>query len=140
MENLITEQTEKKSRTTEVYQEFLIKELHKKVNGVFDYIDNHLLPLVNGLREEVQTLKDQKQTLTSDNGIFKVKSIFLNKEYEYMGKTFNRYVVELEGFPSPFIMDRKSKNAVNPVIGGNIFCKIDGDKLKYVEVIHTLDN
>ncbi len=140
MENLTPLEAERKGRTTELYQTHLIKELDKKIDGISEYIDKHLVLLVYKLREEVQTLKDQKQIPASDNGIFKVKSIFFNKEYEYMGKTFNRYVIELEGFPSPFIMDRKSKNVINPEIGGNIFCKIDGDKLKDVEVIHTLDN
>ena len=140
MENLTTEQTEKKNRTTEVYQKFVIEGLDKKVNGITDYLDKYLIPLVNSLREEVQTLKSQQQIPTSDSSVFKVKNIFFNKEYEYMGKTFNRYIVELEGFPSPFIMDRKVKNSVNPEVGGNIFCKIDGDKLKDVEVIHTLCN
>ncbi len=137
MENLTTE---KKDRTTELYQTHLIKELDKKIDGISEYLDKHLVLLVYSLRKEVQELKAQKQIPTSDNGIFKVKSIFFNKEYEYMGKIFNRYVVELEGFPSPFIMDRKAKNTINPEIGGNIFCKIDGDKLKDVEVIHTLVN
>jgi nucleoid DNA-binding protein len=140
MENLTTEETEKKGRTTELYQTHLIKELDKKLDSIAKYVVNDLTDVVNLLNKEVQTLKDQKQIPASDNGIFKVKSIFFNKEYEYMGKTFNRYVIELEGFPSPFIMDRKAKNAVNPEVGGNIFCKIDGDKLKDVEVIHTLDN
>jgi hypothetical protein len=140
MENLTTDETEKKGRAASIYQKFTINELHKKLDGYTDYIDNYLRPLVHKLYNEVQELKSQQKASNSEGNIFVVKSIFFNKEYEYKDKIFSRYIVELEGFPSPFIMDRKAKNAVNPEVGGNIFCKIDGDKLKDVEVIHTLDN
>ena len=137
MENLTTDQ---KKRASKIYEEHSYKKLEQRVNVLAEYIDKHLLPLINKLYREVETLKSQQQTPNPDGGIFKVKSIFFNKEYEYKDKTFSRYIVELEGFPNPFIMDRKAKNIINPEVGGNIFCKIDGDKLRDVEVIHTVSN
>lgn len=137
MEKLTTEQMERKDQ---VFQDHRIKKLEEKIDTITEYVEKHLRLVVNRLYEEVQTLKSQQQIPSSDSGIFKVKSIFFNKEYEYKDKIFSRYIVELEGFPSPFIMDRKAKNMVNPEVGGNIFCKIDGDKLRDVEVIHTLSN
>lgn len=115
-----------------------IQEL-EKLAKLHDGVLSHLINDLADLRKDLdKVINSTPMNIIPDSGIFKVKTIFFNKEYVYMGNNFIRYIVELEGFANPFIMDRQTKKNITPVVGGNIFCKIDGDKLKDVEVIHIV--
>ena len=131
MGNLATEKTER------IFDQYQYNKLEQNVNSLADYV-GHLRKEINFLHEEIKMLKSSDPKVNSEGSIFKVVSVFFNKTYEYKGIALNRFIVELEGYSTPFVMDRKVTNNMNPEAGGTIFCKIDGDKLKDVEIIHEI--
>lgn len=81
---------------------------------------------------------DQTNNKTKNPSILRVLTVYYSHDYNHKGKTFSRYMLQLGGFNELFITDKLAGNKLEVQSGDIITCKIDGDKIKDIKVLHEI--
>jgi hypothetical protein len=70
--------------------------------------------------------------------IYKVKSIYYTKDYEFRGGVWNRHVVVVEGHPNTYFYDKPNNKDLILTPNTLFSARIEDDKFKGVQVLQEI--
>lgn len=116
----------------------LVEIVKKKSQGTELTIEERVEYLEFMVKSLINKPEDIEPTTVDKQGPpYKVISVYYVNDYQYKGVTFHRYMVQLGGHSDFYVMDKLTTTKDMTENGDLIYCKIEGDKLKDVKVLHA---